>query len=85
MVVAVDFLVFSVGFDRVRCASSRSFLERWCGSSANQTWAAASRLDLLTTNLGVRSSNLFGRASNVLIVIQIFCAFFRLLTEFVSG
>jgi hypothetical protein len=33
-----------------------------------------------TTNLGVRSSNLFGRASNSLILIQNFCAIFSLLT-----
>jgi hypothetical protein len=33
-----------------------------------------------TTNLGVRSSNLFGRASNSLILIQNFCAIFILLT-----
>jgi len=33
-----------------------------------------------TTNLGVRSSNLFGRASNVLISNSNFCAIFSLLT-----
>ena len=33
-----------------------------------------------TTNLGVRSSNLFGRAINSLILIQNFCAIFCLLT-----
>src|SRR5262245_28140277 len=33
-----------------------------------------------TTNLGVRSSNLFGRANNLLILIQNFCTIFCLLT-----
>src|SRR5688500_9237203 len=33
-----------------------------------------------TTNLGVRSSNLFGRAINSLILIQNFCAIFWSLT-----
>jgi hypothetical protein len=38
-----------------------------------------------TTNLGVRSSNLFGRASISLILNPNFCAIFALLTEFESG
>jgi hypothetical protein len=38
-----------------------------------------------TTNLGVRSSNLFGRASNSLILIQNFCAIFQPLTKEIAG
>ena len=38
-----------------------------------------------TTNLGVRSSNLFGRASNSLILNQDFCAIFPLLTSELFG
>jgi len=34
-----------------------------------------------TTNLGVRSSNLFGRASNLLILIQNLCPILCLLTS----
>ena len=38
-----------------------------------------------TTNLGVRSSNLFGRASNSLILNPNFCAIFTLLTKLELG
>ena len=38
-----------------------------------------------TTNLGVRSSNLFGRANNPLILIQNFCATFCPLTKPARG
>jgi hypothetical protein len=38
-----------------------------------------------STNLGVRSSNLFGRASNSLILIQNLCAVFTLLTGAMGG
>jgi hypothetical protein len=38
-----------------------------------------------TTNLGVKSSNLFGRANNYLILIQNLCAISGLLTLDVSG
>jgi hypothetical protein len=35
----VDFLAFSVAFDRVRCVLARSFLVRnWCGSFAIETY-----------------------------------------------
>jgi hypothetical protein len=35
----VDFLEFSVGFDRVRCVLAWSFLVRnWCGSFAIETY-----------------------------------------------
>jgi hypothetical protein len=39
----------------------------------------------LTTNLGVRSSNLFGRASKLLILCRNLCAIFSLLTLSLPG
>jgi hypothetical protein len=63
-----------------------------CAAAISETinWAHDGGLgvrpaNLQTTNLGVRSSNLFGRANNILILIQNFCAIFGPLTLGFSG
>jgi hypothetical protein len=58
-----------------RGVSARRFYSPACAASF-----MIKGLEHQTTNLGVRSSNLFGRANNPLILIQNFCSIFSPLT-----
>jgi hypothetical protein len=83
------------GFESPRERQSNQTLDRsWpssvpCFSNFSPSAIASFRCDQIgehqTTNLGVRSSNLFGRANNSLILIQKFCAIFSVLTTLSAG